>query len=64
MQTKPCIFYLFGNPYALQNIPNLTLAKGIVQVYQDFDEFQKNAANQLINGSTTEGTLPINVSFL
>lgn len=64
MQTKPCIFYLFGNPYSLQNIPNLTSAKGIVQVYQDFDEFQKNAANQLLIGSTTVGSLPINVSFL
>jgi hypothetical protein len=32
---------------------------GIIQVYQDFDEFQLVAANQLISNSNCEGTLPV-----
>jgi hypothetical protein len=31
---QKCVLYVFGNPYALQVIPNLKLAAGIVQVYQ------------------------------
>ena len=61
---KKSILYSFGNPYALQHIPNLDAASGIVQVYQNFEEFQKNAADQLLNNSLTYGTLPVAVSFL
>jgi hypothetical protein len=31
------------------SLPNLKLAAGIVQVYQDFIEFQENAAAQILN---------------
>jgi hypothetical protein len=39
----------FEPTHALQALPNLKLAAGIVQVYQDFIEFQENAAAQLLN---------------
>lgn len=41
LQTKKCIIYVFGNPYVLPLIPNLKKASGLIQVYQDFEEFQK-----------------------
>jgi hypothetical protein len=64
LDRKKCVLYVFGNPYALQVIPNLKLATGIIQVYQDFDEFQLVAANQLISNSNCEGTLPVSISNL
>ena len=62
--TKKCILYLFGNPYALQVIPNLASANGIVQVYQDFTEFQETAASQLLNNTKTKGSLPVTITGL
>ncbi len=61
---KKCILYVFGNPYALQVIPNLASAKGIVQVYQDFPEFQETAAVQLLNNTKTKGSLPVSIPGL
>lgn len=61
---KKCILYLFGNPYALQVIPNLASAKGIIQVYQDFPEFQETAALQLLNNTKTKGSLPVTITGL
>jgi beta-glucosidase-like glycosyl hydrolase len=57
--SKRCILYVFGNPYALQVIPNLENASGIVQMYQDFEEFQEIAAAQLLENSECKGTLPV-----
>ena len=57
--SKKCILYLFGNPYALQLIPNLEHALGIIEVYQDFTEFQESAAHHLSENLEYEGTLPI-----
>lgn len=59
---KKCALYVFGNPYALQVIPNLEAALGIVQVYQDFTEFQESAAQQLLENSECKGTLPVIIS--
>jgi beta-glucosidase-like glycosyl hydrolase len=59
--SKKCVLYIFGNPYSLQIIPNLELAIGIVQVYQDFDEFQENAALQLRANLDCKGTLPVHI---
>ncbi|TDD95100.1 glycoside hydrolase family 3 protein [Flavobacterium cellulosilyticum] len=59
--TKKCILYVFGNPYALQVIPNLKSAIGIIQVYQDFAEFQESAANQLLKNKECKGTLPVSI---
>jgi beta-glucosidase-like glycosyl hydrolase len=60
--SKKCILYVFGNPYAMQVIPNIHLAEGIIQVYQDFIEFQENAAQQLISNSLCSGVLPIHIN--
>lgn len=57
--TKKCVLYVFGNPYALQVIPNLESALGIIQVYQDFTEFQESAARQLLENTKCKGTLPV-----
>jgi beta-glucosidase-like glycosyl hydrolase len=62
LQSKKCVVYVFGNPYALQAIPNLHLAAGIVQVYQDFLEFQENAASQLLKDTLCKGTLPVHIN--
>ncbi len=45
--TKKCVLYVFGNPYALQVIPNLKSAVGVVQVYQDFTEFQESGSTAI-----------------
>ncbi|AWG22980.1 glycoside hydrolase [Flavobacterium faecale] len=58
-ETKKCVLYLFGNPYALQVIPKLQLANGIVQAYQDFEEFQETAATLLATNTATIGSLPV-----
>jgi beta-N-acetylhexosaminidase len=59
---KKCILYLFGNPYSLQVIPNLSHALGIVLAYQDFPEFQETAALQLLENTACKGTLPVILS--
>ncbi|MFV5695469.1 glycoside hydrolase family 3 protein [Flavobacterium sp. LB3P122] len=64
LQNKKCVLYVFGNPYALQVIPNLKNALGIVQMYQDFKEFQETAAEQLLENTACKGTLPVAVSGL
>ena len=62
-ETKKCIFYIFGNPYSTEVIPNLSSASEIFQVYQDFPEFQENAAQQLLSGFECEGTVPVKISI-
>jgi beta-N-acetylhexosaminidase len=62
--TKKCVLYVFGNPYALQVIPNLEYALGIIEMYQDFPEFQKAAAEQLLENTKCKGTLPVVVNYL
>jgi beta-N-acetylhexosaminidase len=57
--SKKCILYVFGNPYALQVIPNLEATLGIIQVYQDFAEFQDCAARQLLENTQCKGTLSV-----
>jgi hypothetical protein len=64
LSTKKCVLYVFGNPYALQVIPNLESAFGVVQAYQDFPEFQESAAAQLLNNSVCKGTLPVHLSTI
>lgn len=61
---KKCVLYVFGNPYALQVIPNLKSTTGIIQVYQDFREFQESAARQLLRNSRCRGSLPVIVNSL
>jgi beta-glucosidase-like glycosyl hydrolase len=59
---KKCVLYVFGNPYALQVIPNIESTLGIIQVYQDFPEFQDCAAHQLLENTECKGTLPVIIS--
>jgi hypothetical protein len=63
LTTKKCVLYVFGNPYALQIIPNLEHALGIIEMYQDFSEFQETAAEQLLENMDCKGTLPVMVSI-
>lgn len=63
-ESKKCILYIFGNPYVLQIIPKIQLAAGIIQVYQDFIDFQEVAANQLIENSDLHGVLPVNIDAI
>ncbi len=59
LQTKKCILYVFGNPYSLNIIPHLNKAVGVVEMYQDFTEFQESAAEQLLLDGKAKGSLPI-----
>ena len=61
---KKCVLYVFGNPYALQVIPNLKSTIGIYQVYQDFREFQESAARQLLRNSRCRGSLPVTINYI
>lgn len=58
---KKCVLYVFGNPYVLQIIPNLDATTGIMQVFQDFREFQESAARQLLRNSRCRGSLPVHI---
>ena len=64
LQTKNCVLYVFGNPYALQVLPNLALAKEIVLAYQDFEVFQEVAAQQFIQNLACNGQLPVSINNL
>ncbi|WP_347053312.1 glycoside hydrolase family 3 protein [Flavobacterium olei] len=63
LQTKKCIIYVFGNPYVLPLIPNLSKASGLIQLYQDFTEFQKTAAIQILENKSYVGVLPVNIDI-
>ena len=62
--SKKCILYVFGNPYALQILPDLQSVSGLVQVYQDFEEFQEAAAHQFLENLPSQGTLPVHINNL
>jgi beta-N-acetylhexosaminidase len=63
LQTKKCIIYVFGNPYVLPIIPHLKKAYGLIQAYQDFDEFQKTAGIQFLEKNSLNGVLPVNIDI-
>ncbi|GGA87196.1 hypothetical protein GCM10008015_29810 [Flavobacterium palustre] len=63
LATKKCVIYVFGNPYALPLISNLSKASRLIQVYQDFSEFQINAANQFLLNSECTGKLPVSIEI-
>jgi len=63
LQTKKCIVFVFGNPYALPLIPNLKKALGLIQAYQDFEEFQKIAGVQFLEKNIFNGVLPVNIDI-
>lgn len=61
VRTKKVVFHLFGNPYALQVIPNILAAKIVVVAYQDLIEFQEVAAQKIALNQEYEGTLPVSL---
>jgi len=63
LQTKKCIVFVFGNPYALPLIPKLKKASGLIQAYQDFEEFQKTAGVQFLEKNIFNGVLPVNIDI-
>ena len=63
LQTKKCIVYVFGNPYVLPLIPHLSKVSGLIEVYQDFEEFQKIAGNYLLENRNFSGNLPVNIDL-
>jgi len=63
LATKKCVVYVFGNPYVLPLIPNLSKAARLIEVYQDFSEFQINAANQFLSNLECAGKLPVSIDI-
>lgn len=63
LTTKKCVVYVFGNPYALPLIPNLSKASRLIEAYQDFSEFQINAANQFLSNADCLGKLPVSIEI-
>ncbi|RVT76505.1 glycoside hydrolase family 3 protein [Flavobacterium sufflavum] len=63
LATKKCAIYVFGNPYALPLIPNLSKASRLIEAYQDFSEFQINAANQFLSDADCFGKLPVSIEI-
>ncbi len=61
LNTKNCLLYLFGNPYALR-LFDYQKAKAIVIAYQDFESFQENAVEHFNGKIETKGKLPINLN--
>jgi beta-N-acetylhexosaminidase len=63
LATKKCVVYVFGNPYALPLIPNLSKASRVIEVYQDFSEFQIHAAHQFLFNYECSGKLPVTIDI-
>lgn len=49
----------FWKSVCFTNTTNLTNAKGIIQAYQDFAEFQETAATKLMENTQYHGVLPV-----
>ena len=63
LETKKCLVYVFGNPYVLPLIPNLSKALRVIEVYQDFEEFQIKAADQFLYNYECSGKLPVTIDI-
>jgi beta-glucosidase-like glycosyl hydrolase len=59
---KNVLIYLFGNPYVL-DILKLTSGSNVVEVYQDFVEFQEEAFLHFKGASIAQGRLPIKLKI-
>ena len=60
-ENKRVVLYLFGNPYALK-LFHVDNYKGICVAYQDFPEFQHNAAQHFLGRSEAKGKLPVTIN--
>lgn len=63
IQTKNVILYLFGNPYVLNHIQT-NEAKTVVIAYQNFEEFQENAAVHFLGKNKAVGKVPVTINRL
>ena len=63
LDTRDSIIYLFGNPFLLDKIP-WNKAQAVVVVFQDFPEFQDNAATHFEGGVAAPGKLPVQLKSL
>ena len=59
-EDKDVILYLFGNPYFL-NLLSLEDYSSVWAVYQDFREFEQNAAKHFLGEVDALGKLPITI---
>ena len=57
---KEVVLYVFGNPYVIKHIP-LDKFKSVWAVFQDFSEFQKNAARHFLGEIDARGKLPVTI---
>ncbi len=57
-QKHKIILYLFGNPYSLGYF-DYTKMEAVIIAYQDFPEFQKNAARHFLGQLNAPGVLPV-----
>lgn len=62
IETKNVILYLFGNPYVLNHL-KIDKAKAIVIAYQNFKEFQENAAQHFIGKNEALGKAPVTIQY-
>ena len=58
IKTKNVILYLFGNPYVLNHM-KIDKAIAVVIAYQNFKEFQENAAQQFLGKQEALGKVPV-----
>lgn len=56
--TKEVLLYLFGNPYVLTLLKPDEF-KGVCVAYQDFKEFEENAARHFLGEVKASGVLPV-----
>ncbi|MGI9546703.1 MAG: glycoside hydrolase family 3 protein, partial [Flavobacteriaceae bacterium] len=59
-RNKDVILYLFGNPYFLKLL-NLENHNSIWAVFQDFPEFEQNAARHFLGEVDAPGILPVSI---
>jgi beta-N-acetylhexosaminidase len=59
---KRCIITYFGNAYAVNRIPSLQNAYGLIVTYQENTYVQEIAAQLVFGGTGASGTLPVTIN--
>ncbi len=60
---KEVVLYVFGNPYVISHLP-LDKFKSVWAVFQDFPEFEKNAAQHFLGEIEARGKLPVTIESI
>ncbi len=58
----PVIVVYFGNPYALDKLPDLQKAKGLLLAYQESETAESVAAQIIFGGVGARGALPVSLA--